>query len=92
MLKRTLCLEPPMPSDPSLNAAARLLTDFALRPSLEVRHSDLQLELQLEYERTLALRRIGGPRNRRAAIATRRLAQLCDRIDRAFTTPLEVAA
>ncbi len=65
-----------MKLEPAFADAARLLTSFALDPSLGVRHSDLHLRLHCAWDRALALRRIGGSRHRRSRVATLRLARV----------------
>jgi hypothetical protein len=64
-----------MKLEPAFVDAARLLTSFALDPSLQIRFSDQHLHLHSAYERALALHRIGGPRHRLARIAALRLAR-----------------
>jgi hypothetical protein len=78
--------------DPAFTDAARLLTSFALDHSLAIRFCDLHLRLQAAYERALALRRIGGPRNRRARLAALRLARIAEEARAAFAGPRRLAA
>lgn len=65
-----------MKLDAAFADAARLLTTFALSPSLELRFCDLYLRLGSTYDRALALRRIGGAGDRRARIAALQLARI----------------
>ncbi len=72
--------------------AARLLTSFALEPSLQVRFTDLHLRLHCSYERALALRRIAGGPHHRARIATLQLARAVADVRAVLAAPLGQAA
>ncbi len=81
-----------MKLDPAFTSAARLLTSFALDPSLAIRHSDLHLRLQATYERALALHRIAGGRHRRSRIATLQLARVAAEARYVLAAPMREVA